>query len=116
MVKQLQWFGLLFVLSNNSVVNGDLFVPKHRMKTSTTSNFIPADRKQFYCDKEFIPSKPGGFTSSAGKQACCILDNTGILALFVNSFTYCYKEVEIGKMVHSYDVLKVVTWCFFVAH
>ena len=63
--------------------------------------------KQFYCDKEFLPAKPGGFSGAAGRQGCCILDNTGILALFVSSFTYCYKEVELQKMLKSYDILKV---------
>merc|ERR1712072_1303166 len=32
--------------------------------------------KNFYCPKEFIPGRPGGFLKPTSKQACCILDKS----------------------------------------
>jgi hypothetical protein len=32
--------------------------------------------KAFYCPKEFIPARPGGFRDESSKQGCCILDKS----------------------------------------
>jgi hypothetical protein len=32
--------------------------------------------QNFYCPKEFVPGRPGGFLHTASKRGCCVLDKS----------------------------------------
>jgi len=47
--------------------------------------------KNFYCPKEFYPSKPGGFQFETSQQACCVLDKSLALMEVIYLMRHCKK-------------------------
>ena len=57
--------------ANDGKCDGAAKVPvsQHRMSDEGLDH-------DFYCPREFIPGRPGGFRAIASRQACCILDKS----------------------------------------